>query len=196
MGSHGWRFTAFSKEQLTFSLAFCFFFVCFVLQTSCDIHCWIGKQASSELYKKALYNATAFGEAVRTLQLKVFLFYLLAIVWILESYRLITVGYPRVTFPGTKETCLYLCSFLQARENCIVIKKTFRSFIIFRNFFRRRLYWKWNWKYQIWKCGWCSSCNSAIIIPARQVSLKINKKTLCLTLSLYFMFQWCYSIVD
>lgn len=104
MGSHGWRFTAFSKEQLTFSLAFCFFF-CFVLQTSCDIHCWIGKQASSELYKKALYNATAFGEAVRTLQLKVFLFDLLAIVWILESFRLITVGYPRVTLPGTKETC-------------------------------------------------------------------------------------------
>ena len=35
-----------------------------LFQTAYDIHCWVGKQASSKLYKRGLYNAIALDDAV------------------------------------------------------------------------------------------------------------------------------------
>ena len=35
-----------------------------LFQTAYDIHCWVGKQASSKIYKRALYSAIALDDAV------------------------------------------------------------------------------------------------------------------------------------
>ena len=45
-------------EDLTDSGIFSLF------QTAYDIHCWVGKSASSKLYKRGLYNAIALDDAV------------------------------------------------------------------------------------------------------------------------------------
>ena len=48
----------YQDEDLTDSGIFSLF------QTAYDIHCWVGKSASSELYKRGLYNAIALDDAV------------------------------------------------------------------------------------------------------------------------------------
>ena len=40
-----------------------------LFQTAYDIHCWVGKSASSKLYKRGLYNAIALDDAVITFML-------------------------------------------------------------------------------------------------------------------------------